>query len=110
MNHIINFFFYCALGPKFRQEVKKLFPNKLLPMNKIHPSMCTTRTRGINGAMYIKNNNLNDLKRLSAAFSYKQHLSTLHYKPKEFLEPGLNPFITMQKTLTNNFGLEVVCL
>jgi len=111
LNHIINFFFYCALGPKFRHEVKKLFPFSLFPVNKIHPIMCT-RTRGVNGAMFIKkeNNNLNELKRLSAASTYKQNLTSMQYKPKEFLEPRLNPFITMQKTLKNNFGLEVVCL
>ncbi len=53
MNHIINFFFYCLLGPKFRREVKQIVlclpypdPAKLLyPLNNIskrntsvHPS------------------------------------------------------------------------
>jgi len=28
MNHVINFFFYCLLGPKFRNEVKKMRPFK----------------------------------------------------------------------------------
>ena len=26
LNHVINFFFYCLIGPKFRNEVKQLFP------------------------------------------------------------------------------------
>lgn len=26
LNHVFNFFFYCLLGPKFRNEVKKLIP------------------------------------------------------------------------------------
>jgi len=28
LNHVINFFSYCLLGPKFRNEVKKLRPFK----------------------------------------------------------------------------------
>lgn len=27
LNHVINFFFYCLIGPKFRSEVKKLWLN-----------------------------------------------------------------------------------
>lgn len=26
LNHVINFFFYCLIGPKFRNEVKQLLP------------------------------------------------------------------------------------
>jgi hypothetical protein len=37
LNHVINFFFYCAFGPKFRKEVKKLFPCLFPQANKIDP-------------------------------------------------------------------------
>jgi hypothetical protein len=36
-NHVINFFFYCLLGPKFRSEVKKLIPFCFRKKNKVHP-------------------------------------------------------------------------
>lgn len=36
-NHVINFFFYCALGPSFRKEVKRLFPRFLCLNNKVDP-------------------------------------------------------------------------
>ncbi|CAF0795434.1 unnamed protein product [Brachionus calyciflorus] len=36
-NHVINFFFYCSLGPSFRKEVKKLFPFLFFVNNKIDP-------------------------------------------------------------------------
>jgi hypothetical protein len=37
LNHVINFFFYCAFGPNFRKEVKKLFPCIFPTANKIDP-------------------------------------------------------------------------
>ena len=39
LNHVINFFFYCLLGPKFRNQVRRLIPfwhmekNSVLPMS-----------------------------------------------------------------------------
>ena len=37
LNHVINFFFYCLTGPKFRNEVKKLFPRFLFKNNNVNP-------------------------------------------------------------------------
>lgn len=37
LNHVINFFFYCSLGPNFRNEVKKLFPCIFRHNKKINP-------------------------------------------------------------------------
>ena len=36
-NHVVNFFFYCAFGPKFRNEVKKLFPPFICKNNRVKP-------------------------------------------------------------------------
>jgi hypothetical protein len=37
LNHVINFFFYCLTGPKFRNEVIKLFPRFLFKNNNVNP-------------------------------------------------------------------------
>ena len=37
LNHVINFFFYCLIGPKFRSEVKKLLPKFFFKNNNINP-------------------------------------------------------------------------
>lgn len=38
LNHIINFFFYCLLGPGFRKEVKSLIPfRKKSEKSSVHP-------------------------------------------------------------------------
>lgn len=38
LNHIINFFFYCLLGPGFRKEVIRLIPcRKKSEKNSVHP-------------------------------------------------------------------------
>ena len=45
LNHVINFFFYCSLGPNFRKEVKKILPKFLFKNNRISPlkiSRCNT--------------------------------------------------------------------
>jgi hypothetical protein len=64
LNHVINFFFYCLLGPKFRQQVKSLFicfkknhkitnfnnnynnnnNRQLVKLNKLDTSSTKTRT------------------------------------------------------------------
>jgi hypothetical protein len=36
-NHVINFFFYCSLGPNFRKEVRKLLPRFLFRNNRVEP-------------------------------------------------------------------------
>ena len=38
LNHVINFFFYCSLGPTFRKEVRKLVPKFwLMRTGKVNP-------------------------------------------------------------------------
>jgi hypothetical protein len=44
LNHVINFFFYCLLGPKFRNEVKRLIPFLNSNANKVHPGISKRQT------------------------------------------------------------------
>ena len=55
LNHVINFFFYCSLGPNFRREVKRLFP--IFFRNKIDPikaSRYNTAQFGASGSVNPK--------------------------------------------------------
>lgn len=58
-NHVINFFFYCSLGPNFRREVKKLFP--YLFRNKINP----IKTSRLNTAQFGASGSVNPKKFIS---------------------------------------------
>ncbi len=37
LNHVINFFFYCLLGPKFRNEVLRLLPFFKFQASVVYP-------------------------------------------------------------------------
>ena len=46
LNHVINFFFYCLIGPKFRNEVRQLFPKFCFKEAAIRPVL-TSKSRNI---------------------------------------------------------------
>jgi hypothetical protein len=47
LNHVINFFFYCLIGPKFRSEVKKLLPKWCVKESSIRPLRQSSKSRNI---------------------------------------------------------------
>jgi hypothetical protein len=101
MNHVINFFFYCALGPKFRNEVKKLFPLSLFPINKVQPYVFR-KSKTISGGYFNKKENVNELKKVSSYPGTLMHKhGPMFYRPREFLSPRLNPFITLRGCLND---------
>lgn len=50
LNHVINFFFYCLLGPKFRNEVKKLIPFFKEKKSPVHPVKFSRRATLVNAS------------------------------------------------------------
>lgn len=74
-NHVINFFFYCALGPKFRNEVKNLLPCRWLRRNKIVP--------------YTPSSN-----RVPKNYSIEKLVKSFHPIVIDGRTHALNPFIT----------------
>ena len=55
LNHVINFFFYCLLGPKFRREVRNLFPFLRIDATKIYPLKMRKSDLPVNGSSVALN-------------------------------------------------------
>jgi hypothetical protein len=101
LNHVVNFFFYCLIGAKFRNELKTVFPFKYIPRrrNKINPNF------------QIATSMINKRRRMQKA-SYKfmpacdftpssSFENCRHYEIMPATMQGINPFVTTQVRIVN---------
>jgi hypothetical protein len=99
MNHVINFFFYCLIGAKFRTELRRSFPFKYLPKrrNKINPNMVTLGANTLNA----KRTRFRRIKMLDLPYKFTP-TSTSFENPRRYLPNthifanGANPFVTTE--------------
>jgi hypothetical protein len=92
-NHVINFFFYCYIGPNFRNEARKLFPSVLCPRRKENrPGLLRANTcRGVSAAAVAART---VAANTTASAFYLPSSSSLHYRfQKQFRYKFRDAFI-----------------